>query len=87
MKNWIKNLFKKNETNEIKTKEEPKNKEYLVKKIVYEEVVDEDGLKRLIDEYNMQIKPTGYARKNGVNMISFQPRPSYWLDIEEIWEE
>jgi|GEM_PF-3683953 len=85
--NYIKNLFKRNEAKEEISENNIKNKKYLVKKVIYEEIVDENKLKEIISEYNMQIKPKAYAKKDGVNIMCFQPRPEYRLDIEEMYEE
>lgn len=64
-----------------------KMKKFLVKKIIYEEIVDEDKLDEIIDQYKKDIESTTetkYAKKDGMPLINFQPKPPYKLEIQEL---
>lgn len=64
-----------------------KSKKFLVKKIICEEIVDEDKLDKIIDQYKKDIESTTettYAKKDGMPIISFQPKPPYKLEVQEL---
>ena len=64
-----------------------KSKKFLVKKIIHEEIVNEDKLDEIIDQYKKDIESnteTTYAKKDGIPLISFQPNPPYKLEVQEV---
>ena len=88
MKNWIKNIFngKGKELEDFDYYEEcdDKSKKFLVKKIIYEEIVDEDKLKEIREQFIKDIPPVQYAKRDGMAHIAFQPEPPYKLEIQEL---
>lgn len=64
-----------------------KSKKFLVKKIICEEIVDEDKLDKIIDQYKKDIESTTettYAKKDGKPVIAFHPKLPYKLEIQEL---